>query len=503
METLQLTGGTTPASSPAPGSTPGGSTPSSAPGNGTGSGYRMREIKSVLIVDSLVNSGTKGNAWTTGLDALSGGQLRISTSDSVNVAVPAINLPPARRSIMAMETQQNINSLFWASIILVLALTKSLRVQVQASSSTSGFAKTIRSADGGVIDCVQLYKQPALRHPLLKNHVIQMKPSSYPHGIKTPNHSHNSSTSDPQLIQNWHKNGGFCPPGTIPITRSKLNVPRKTARVPTSFADHRAGGGNHLDGKETDPTGHEFVQASIFGGNYYGATANINVWSPKVEGDNEFSTAQLWVYAGPEVNVIEFGWMVTKKQNQPSIFTSWTRDEYNSTGCYNLDCPGFVQTSNKYALGEPIGPVSSYDQPQRQVLMTIHKDLETGNWWLTFQGEEMGYFPPVIFTSLAERSNRVSWGGEVVNSKSLQDGGHTATEMGSGRYAGKGFSQACYFQNAAYLTSDGVATDPERIETFTSREPCYNIDFGPRVASPSPGAHFYFGGPGASPSCTF
>ncbi|CAI0392078.1 unnamed protein product, partial [Linum tenue] len=310
------------------------------------------------------------------------------------------------------------------------------------------------SADGGVIDCVQLYKQPALRHPLLKNHVIQMKPSSYPHGIKTPNHSHhNSSTSNPQLIQNWHKNGGFCPPGTIPITRSKLNVPRKTARVPTSFADHR-GGGNHLDGKETDPTGHEFVQASIFGGNYYGATANINVWSPKVEGDNEFSTAQLWVYAGPEVNVIEFGWMVTKKQNQPSIFTSWT-------------------------------------------------DLETGNWWLTFQGEEMGYFPPVIFTSLAERSNRVSWGGEVVNSKSLEDGGHTATEMGSGRYAGEGFSQACYFQNAAYLTSDGVATDPERIETFTSREPCYNIDFGPRVASPSPGAHFYFGGPGASPSCTF
>ncbi|KAL0545529.1 hypothetical protein IC582_015415 [Cucumis melo] len=34
--------------------------------------------------------------------------------------------------------------------------------------------KTIYSEDGDVIGCVDIYKQPAFDHPLLKNHTIQV-----------------------------------------------------------------------------------------------------------------------------------------------------------------------------------------------------------------------------------------------------------------------------------------------------------------------------------------
>ncbi|KAK6776660.1 hypothetical protein RDI58_027661 [Solanum bulbocastanum] len=34
--------------------------------------------------------------------------------------------------------------------------------------------KSIQSEDGDVIDCVDIYEQPALYHPALKNHKIQL-----------------------------------------------------------------------------------------------------------------------------------------------------------------------------------------------------------------------------------------------------------------------------------------------------------------------------------------
>ncbi|XP_039123920.1 uncharacterized protein LOC120260500 [Dioscorea cayenensis subsp. rotundata] len=35
--------------------------------------------------------------------------------------------------------------------------------------------KSIKSEDGDIIDCVNIYKQPAFDHPLLKNHKIKVR----------------------------------------------------------------------------------------------------------------------------------------------------------------------------------------------------------------------------------------------------------------------------------------------------------------------------------------
>ncbi|KAH7565407.1 hypothetical protein JRO89_XS09G0202400 [Xanthoceras sorbifolium] len=80
-----------------------------------------------------------------------------------------------------------------------------------------GTVKIIESDVGDVIECVEINKQPAFNHPLLRNHTIQMKPSG-PSG----------DNKNPMLIQSWHKNGE-CPEGTIPIIRTqKIKYPPRS-----------------------------------------------------------------------------------------------------------------------------------------------------------------------------------------------------------------------------------------------------------------------------------
>ncbi|KAK7823710.1 protein neprosin [Quercus suber] len=77
---------------------------------------------------------------------------------------------------------------------------------------------SFQSPDGDIIDCVPINKQPAFDHPLLKNHTIQMRPSSFPKGFSFDESNGASSNSKLEITQPWHL-VGRCPEGTIPIRR--------------------------------------------------------------------------------------------------------------------------------------------------------------------------------------------------------------------------------------------------------------------------------------------
>ncbi|CAN6373638.1 unnamed protein product [Urochloa humidicola] len=77
-----------------------------------------------------------------------------------------------------------------------------------------------------------------------------------------------------------------------------------------------------------------------------------------IERASDFSLAQLWITGGPyasnELNTVEAGWHVFPRlygDNNTRLSIYWTRDGYNKTGCYNLRCPGFIQTNNQIAIG--------------------------------------------------------------------------------------------------------------------------------------------------------
>ncbi|MQL74845.1 hypothetical protein Taro_007231 [Colocasia esculenta] len=173
-------------------------------------------------------------------------------------------------------------------------------------------------------------------------------------------------------------------------------------------------------------------------------------------------------------------------------------DNYRTTGCYNLDCPGFVQTNRHTILGTFLRPVSVYGGQQYAVDIEIFKDRTSGNWWVRRQGVEMGYWPKELVPSLAEGATYADFGGEVSYDNS---GGHTSTEMGSGHFPYEGFRRSSFFKNVQVLDTSYAYQTPGHIKALMENSGYYDLQVGREKHGPW-GLFFFFGGPGRSEKCT-
>ncbi|CAJ1961184.1 unnamed protein product [Sphenostylis stenocarpa] len=358
---------------------------------------------------------------------------------------------------------------------------------------------TIQSPDGDLIDCVHKRKQPALDHPLLKNHKIQRVPSEMPKGMKVKG-------GMGMGMQKWHQNGTFCPKGTVPIRRSTVHDVLR-AKSLFDFGKKRRRFSLARSDAPDVVTGNGHEHAIAYTGSaeeVYGAKATINVWEPSIQVVNEFSLSQIWIlsgsFDGSDLNSIEAGWQVSPElygDTRPRLFTYWTSDSYQTTGCYNLLCAGFVQTNSRIAIGAAISPISSCDANQYDITILIWKDPKIGNWWMSFgDGTLVGYWPEELFTHLAAHATMVEWGGEVVNTRA--NGQHTSTQMGSGHFAGDGFGKASYFRNLEIVDTDNSLSSVHNILTLAENTNCYDIKSS---YSNEWGTYFYYGGPGNNPQC--
>ncbi|KAI3956827.1 hypothetical protein MKW92_030635 [Papaver armeniacum] len=223
-----------------------------------------------------------------------------------------------------------------------------------------------------------------------------------------------------EVTQTWHKYGS-CPEGTIPIRRKGKNY------NPTILRKHHytrlspfktlvtSKSNNFIDN-------YNFHEYAIIGvhGNFLGAQAKINIWTPFTEA-HEMSISQIWVFTGEDkdINTIEAGWHVYKDMNgddQTRFFIYWTMDGYLRSGCYNLLCHGFVQTASNISLGCNFTEVSTFNGDQKDATFSIQKTkvVETGGYnYKVFHG----YYPSALFTELSRTATKVEWGGEIVNLK--------------------------------------------------------------------------------------
>ncbi|KAG7558675.1 Neprosin [Arabidopsis thaliana x Arabidopsis arenosa] len=212
----------------------------------------------------------------------------------------------------------------------------------------------------------------------------------------------------------------------------------------------------------------------------YGAKATMSVWNPTVEAEGEFSLSQIWITSGSyEMN------------NLNSIEVGWHSDTYNVTGCYNLQCPGFIQTSNNIVLGGTVTPVSAFEGKQFEITVSVWKDQKSGNWWLSLGSNHslVGYWPGAIFSNLAY-GDEVQWGGEVVNSQSF--GRHTTTQMGSGRFYDEGFGKVSYFRNLEIVDNNRFKP-VEDVSIKVDDPKFYNIR---AMFRDDWGRYIFYGGPG-------
>nr|XP_027064354.1 uncharacterized protein LOC113690579 [Coffea arabica] len=222
--------------------------------------------------------------------------------------------------------------------------------------------------------------------------------------------------------------------------------------------------------------------AYVQSGKYLGAKAKINVWKPQVQ-NHEFSSSQIAILGGPNSNLsaIEAGWMVFPDlfgDDNPRLFTCWTKDGYQSTGCYNLLCLGFVQISKKLSLRATIFPISTYHGPQFDITLYIWKDPKKDAWWLQYGNNTiLGYWPASVFTHLADSASVIRWGGEVVNNVII--GQHTAAEMGCGHFPEEKFERSSHFMNLLTIDESNNLVIPEDIITRVDNANCYDVEYGP------------------------
>ncbi|KAL0701800.1 hypothetical protein Bca4012_057922 [Brassica carinata] len=131
---------------------------------------------------------------------------------------------------------------------MILLMMTLLHLLITVGASVSTPALTIKSPDGDVIDCIDIYKQPAFSNPLLKSHELQEFPT------EMPNLEIAADTPNWQYAIGYIQNRG-------PI---------------------------------------------------YGTRATLNVWEPLVEAADDFSLSQVWLasgsFANGDVNTVEAGW---------------------------------------------------------------------------------------------------------------------------------------------------------------------------------------------------
>ncbi|XP_039055798.1 uncharacterized protein LOC120198555 [Hibiscus syriacus] len=355
--------------------------------------------------------------------------------------------------------------------------------------------KTIQSPDGDIIDCVLLHHQPAFDHPQLKGQQ-PLDPPERPRAYDAEGMM--NTGAEEEHVQLWRMLGETCPEGTIPIRRTTKKDMLRASSVRRFGMKPR-----RRVRRDSISNGHEHAVGYVNGEEYYGAKGGINVWAPRVFNHYEFSLSQLWLISGSfshDLNTIEAGWQVSPElygDNYPRFFTYWTNDAYETTGCYNLLCSGFVQTNNRIAIGAAISPVSSYHGGQFDIILLVWKDPKHGHWWLEFgTGVPVGYWPSFLFTHLRDHATMVQFGGEIVNSRG--GGFHTSTAMGSGHFSGEGFGKASYFRNLQVVDWDNNLIPLTNLRLLADHPNCYDIRAGINGVW---GHYFYYGGPGRNVRC--
>ncbi|XP_033137649.1 uncharacterized protein LOC103849412 [Brassica rapa] len=358
--------------------------------------------------------------------------------------------------------------------------------------------KSIKSPYGGIIDCVHMKNHPIYDHPLFKNHTIQMKPS----GDHDKWNNDTLNIDDESIVTQLWTINGKCPQNTIPIRRTTREDILRAESIENYGKKYPNNIPRRKPANSTNEI-HEYATLRV-NGIFRGAEAVINVWKPYVQMPREFSLAQMWLEAGPpsNLNTIEFGWQVYPGRygdDNARFFVYWTADGYRS-GCYNLDCPGFVPVNQAYVLGEPIGHVSTLGGQQYEIPTTIWKDPRTGNWWLKLNHHVfIGYWPSILFNHLRNGATDITWGGEITNYRvNLQ---HTMTNMGSGGFASEGYERASYFRKLKiYDECNTWKPIHDRVpEYFITQESCYNIRYAYETDW---GDYFFYGGPGRNLYCT-
>ncbi|KAK8489994.1 hypothetical protein V6N13_133166 [Hibiscus sabdariffa] len=384
-----------------------------------------------------------------------------------------------------MESHRELRYTIVLLSFLLLVSLYSIQGRLEDPAARRSPVKTIRTEYGDKYDCVGLYEQPALRHRLLKNHEIQMRPSFDPQrdNANPTGNGTSDKSIDVALMDS-------CPSGTVPIRRrSTAEVSRAKALFRQQFPSFNKSTRN-IPGFAFAGITTRYEATTV----YHGAGGMISINNPAaISGQVSASAISLEGGSPDQYSIIRVGWMVNVDlyhDNQTRLYAAWGQVKNRQmTGCYNTYCPGFVQTDTSIALDMPLTPISVVRGPQYYVKLSVTQDKSTGNWWLNYgdNAKRVGYWPSSLFTNLGNGAPGLRWGGTVSSSTSF------LPQMGNGD---NGQYQSAHFRHVELQYEAGtslngtiaVTLDVMQNRCYKSGDNYYKGEFW--------GYSFYFGGDG-------
>ncbi|QCE01270.1 hypothetical protein DEO72_LG7g2566 [Vigna unguiculata] len=168
-------------------------------------------------------------------------------------------------------------------------------------------------------------------------------------------------------------------------------------------------------------------------------------------------------------------------------------DNYYKTGCYNYQCPGFVQIHRRIYLGAPFIHSSSYGGQIYDFIIAINQDPLTKNWWINVKNYDIGYFPAKLFSNM-NLATKVGWGG-----RTLTPQGSLSPPMGSGHFPDLNYAHASFFREISFRNTSKRNSGPEhyQVEEYIDKPTCFGFRFYGDVRESL--HHFLqFGGPGGN-----
>jgi hypothetical protein len=375
----------------------------------------------------------------------------------------------------------------------------------------TAIAKTLHTARGRNVDCVDIYQQPALHG----------RPLAAPPKVIDNTRAGRAPSSSLRRVESLFDASGkddVCEPGTVPIPEVTMadllrfrTLDDYFRKVPSHLGVSQPPPSLRRDDVHIGPTAsHQYAHAYRSVTNW-GAQMIENLWDPSTETNSEFSLGQMWVSArgatAVSLQTVEAGFQHYHdlyNDDGMHLFCYSTRDGYLNLvhpGCYNNSCGDFVQVSTTVFLGAEYAPVSESNGFQKEIDVHWSKGGPDGDWWLAIDGENVGYYPKALFDALGQNADHIDFGGEIVDTRA--SGHHTSTQMGSGEFASAGYLHAASMRRLRYHDSnpmlDVITTaNVTGLTAAYDDAKCYSVSYN-ESSSADWLTYLFYGGPGYDP----
>ncbi|XP_015168855.1 uncharacterized protein [Solanum tuberosum] len=168
---------------------------------------------------------------------------------------------------------------------------------------------------------------------------------------------------------------------------------------------------------------------------------------------------------------IQAGWIVHPQlygDSRTRLYSHWTTDGGQKTGCYNNICPGFVQLDTEVPIDYAFPKISRPMYDDEELLIQIYKDQD---YYLYIQSMfSIGFWPETMFNELRNGSQVVRYGGQAFTPAGQQ----YSPPMGNGNFQDGNPHTTCHMRQVLYGVGYNTEVQPDESLVQTHQSRCYH-----------------------------